>query len=71
MFNQIDRALKMWQRRGPREVQRAALRAAEKWMLDHTRYSRVAPGFRSEPAEGGEGRRSGRSGRPWRPLAPT
>jgi squalene-hopene/tetraprenyl-beta-curcumene cyclase len=39
VFNQIDRALKMWQRRGPREVQRAALRAAEKWMLDHTRYS--------------------------------
>src|SRR4051812_44871557 len=39
IFNQIDRALKMWQRRGPREVQRAAIRAAEKWMLDHTRYS--------------------------------
>ena len=39
VFNQIDRALKMWQRRGPREVQRAAVRAAEKWMLDHTRYS--------------------------------
>jgi squalene-hopene/tetraprenyl-beta-curcumene cyclase len=39
LFNQIDRALKMWQRRGPREVQRAAVRAAEKWMLDHTRYS--------------------------------
>jgi squalene-hopene/tetraprenyl-beta-curcumene cyclase len=39
VFNQIDRALKMWQRRGPREVQRAAIRAAEKWMLDHTRYS--------------------------------
>jgi squalene-hopene/tetraprenyl-beta-curcumene cyclase len=39
IFNQIDRALKMWQRRGPREVQRAAVRAAEKWMLDHTRYS--------------------------------
>ena len=39
VFNQVDRALKMWQRRGPREVQRVALRAAEKWMLDHTRYS--------------------------------
>lgn len=39
LFHQIDRALKLWQRRGPREVQRSALRAAEKWMLDHTRYS--------------------------------
>jgi squalene-hopene/tetraprenyl-beta-curcumene cyclase len=39
VFHQIDRALKMWQRRGPREVQRSAVRAAEKWMLDHTRYS--------------------------------
>ena len=39
VFNHIDRALKIWQRRGPREVQRSAVRAAEKWMLDHTRYS--------------------------------
>ncbi len=39
LFHQIDRALKLWQRRGPREVQRSAIRAAEKWMLDHTRYS--------------------------------
>jgi len=39
IFHQIDRALKIWQRRGSREVQRSAIRAAEKWMLDHTRYS--------------------------------
>ncbi|HML17784.1 MAG TPA: squalene--hopene cyclase [Bryobacteraceae bacterium] len=39
LFHQIDRALKLWQRRGPREVQRSAIRAAEKWMLDRTRYS--------------------------------
>jgi squalene-hopene/tetraprenyl-beta-curcumene cyclase len=39
VFNQIDRALKVWGRRGPRDLKRAALRAAEKWMLDHTRYS--------------------------------
>lgn len=39
LFYHVDRALKIWQRRGPREVQRSALRAAEKWMLDHTRYS--------------------------------
>jgi squalene-hopene/tetraprenyl-beta-curcumene cyclase len=39
IFHQIDRALKIWQRRGSRPVQRSAVRAAEKWMLDHTRYS--------------------------------
>lgn len=39
LFHQIDRALKMWQRRGMREVQRSAIRAAEKWILDRTRYS--------------------------------
>lgn len=39
LFHQIDRALKLWQRRGMQEVQRAAIRAAEKWMLDRTRYS--------------------------------
>ncbi len=39
IFHQIDRALKIWQRKGPRPVHRSALRAAEKWMLDHTRYS--------------------------------
>src|SRR5579872_3118498 len=39
VFNQIDRALKIWQRHGPREVKRVAVRAAEKWMLDRTRYS--------------------------------
>ena len=39
VYHQIDRALKIWQRRGPREVQRSAIRAAEKWVIDHTRYS--------------------------------
>jgi squalene-hopene/tetraprenyl-beta-curcumene cyclase len=39
LFHQIDRAVKMWQRRGLRELQRSAIRAAEKWMLDRTRYS--------------------------------
>ncbi len=39
LFHQIDRAVKMWQRRGIRELQRTAIRAAEKWMLDRTRYS--------------------------------
>ena len=39
IFQQIDRALKLWHRRGSRNVRDAAIRAAEKWMLDHTRYS--------------------------------
>lgn len=39
LFHQIDRAVKMWQRRGIHELQRSAIRAAEKWMLDRTRYS--------------------------------
>ncbi len=39
IFQQIDRALKLWQRRGSRNLRDAAVRAAEKWMLDHTRYS--------------------------------
>ena len=39
VFQQIDRALKLWHRRGSRNVRDAAIRAAEKWMLDHTRYS--------------------------------
>jgi len=39
IFQQIDRALKLWHRRGSRNLRDAAVRAAEKWMLDHTRYS--------------------------------
>ncbi len=39
LFHQIDRAVKMWQRSGNREVQRSAVRTAERWMLDRTRYS--------------------------------
>ena len=39
LFHQIDRAVKMWQQHGVRELQRSAIRAAETWMLDRTRYS--------------------------------
>jgi len=38
IFYGIDRGLKIWQDRGNSKVQAAAIRAAEKWMLDHTRY---------------------------------
>lgn len=39
LFHQIDRAVKMWQRFGIRQLRQPAIRAAEKWMLDRTRHS--------------------------------
>lgn len=38
LFQGIDRGLKIWSDRGNSKVKAAAIRAAEKWMLDHTRY---------------------------------
>ncbi|MBI4893531.1 MAG: squalene--hopene cyclase [Acidobacteria bacterium] len=38
LFTGIDRGLKIWHGRGNSKVTAAAVRAAEKWMLDHTRY---------------------------------
>ncbi|NWF82473.1 MAG: squalene--hopene cyclase [Bryobacteraceae bacterium] len=39
IFHGIDRGLKIWHYRGNQKLKNAAIRAAEKWMLDHTRYS--------------------------------
>ncbi|MGD0580622.1 MAG: squalene--hopene cyclase [Bryobacteraceae bacterium] len=39
IFQQIDRGLKLWARRGPEMLRKEALRKAEKWLLDHTRYA--------------------------------
>lgn len=39
VFNHADRVLKLWERRGMKDVRAKAIREAEKWMLDHTRYS--------------------------------
>lgn len=39
VFSHLDRALKLWDRRGLRNVRMAAIREAEHWMLDRTRYS--------------------------------
>jgi squalene-hopene/tetraprenyl-beta-curcumene cyclase len=39
IFGQLDVALKVWQRRAPEAIRRSAIREAEKWMLDRTRYS--------------------------------
>jgi squalene-hopene/tetraprenyl-beta-curcumene cyclase len=39
LFAQLDKALKLWERRGLTNVRQAALRQAEHWMLDRTRYA--------------------------------
>lgn len=39
VFNQVDRILKLWERRGLKEVRAKAIREAEKWMCDHMRFS--------------------------------
>ncbi|MBV8818702.1 MAG: hypothetical protein JO022_10135, partial [Acidobacteriaceae bacterium] len=39
VFNQADRVVKLWERRGVKDIRAKAIREAEKWMLDHTRYS--------------------------------
>jgi squalene-hopene/tetraprenyl-beta-curcumene cyclase len=37
IFNQADRMLKLWERRGMKDIRAKAVREAEKWMLDRTR----------------------------------
>jgi squalene-hopene/tetraprenyl-beta-curcumene cyclase len=39
VFNQADRFLKLWERRGLKEIRAKAIREAEKWMLDHMQFS--------------------------------
>jgi squalene-hopene/tetraprenyl-beta-curcumene cyclase len=39
LFRQLDRALKLWERRGLKNVRSAAIREAEHWILDRTRYT--------------------------------
>lgn len=39
MFLRLDKALKLWERYGPKSIRRRALRKAEKWMLERTRYT--------------------------------
>lgn len=39
VFQHVDRLLKLWQRRGLRDIQRAAIAAAEHWILDRIRFS--------------------------------
>jgi squalene-hopene/tetraprenyl-beta-curcumene cyclase len=39
LFHQVDRAMKIWERRGLKNVRARAIREAERWMLERTRYS--------------------------------
>jgi squalene-hopene/tetraprenyl-beta-curcumene cyclase len=38
LFHGLDKGLKIWNDRGNQKVKNVAIRAAEKWMLDHTRH---------------------------------
>lgn len=39
VFRHLDRGFKLWERLGPRRMRENALREAERWMLDRTRYT--------------------------------
>ncbi|HSF07854.1 MAG TPA: squalene--hopene cyclase [Nitrospirales bacterium] len=39
MFHQVDKILKLWEKRGFKDVRAKAIREAEKWMLDHMRFT--------------------------------
>lgn len=39
IFNQVDRAVKIWEVRGLKNLRARAIREAERWMLERTRYS--------------------------------
>jgi squalene-hopene/tetraprenyl-beta-curcumene cyclase len=39
LFHQVDKLLKIWERRGHRDARIAAIRQAERWTLDHCRNS--------------------------------
>jgi squalene-hopene/tetraprenyl-beta-curcumene cyclase len=39
LFNQADRVIKLWERRGVKDVRAKAIREAEKWMIERTHFS--------------------------------
>jgi squalene-hopene/tetraprenyl-beta-curcumene cyclase len=39
LFYRADRLLKLWERFGPKAIRRAAIRKAERWILERTRYT--------------------------------
>jgi squalene-hopene/tetraprenyl-beta-curcumene cyclase len=39
LFHHLDRLLKIWERRAPRDIRAAAIREAEHWVFDRTRFT--------------------------------
>ena len=39
LFNQVDRAVKVWEKRGLRNIRARAIREAERWIMERTHYS--------------------------------
>ena len=39
LFLALDRVLKLWEKHGPRSIRTQAIRRAEQWILDRTRYT--------------------------------
>ena len=39
LFQQVDRAVKLWEKRGLKNVRARAIREAERWMLERTRHT--------------------------------
>ena len=39
VFGQVDRAIKIWEKRGLKNIRAKAIREAERWMLERTRYT--------------------------------
>ena len=39
LFHQVDRAVKLWEKRGLKNVRARAIREAERWMLERTRHT--------------------------------
>ncbi len=39
MFHQVDKVLKLWEKRGFKDIRAKAVRESEKWMLDHMRFT--------------------------------
>lgn len=39
VFNRVDRVIKLWEKRGLKNIRARAIREAERWMLERTRYT--------------------------------
>ena len=39
LFHHLDRMFKFWEKRGPERIRAAAIREAERWILDRTRFT--------------------------------